>query len=46
LLAQLVIDNKNGELLPGAYAEGAFQAASGAAGPTCQAAGERSAIPG
>jgi len=27
LLAQLVIDNKNGELLPGAYAEVQFQAA-------------------
>jgi len=34
LLAQLVIDNKNGELLPGAYAEVHFHLPPGAAGPT------------
>jgi len=33
LLAQLVIDNKNGELLPGAYAEVHFHLPPGAAGP-------------
>src|ERR1700733_1709897 len=33
LLAQLVIDNKNGELLPGAYAEGGLNLPPGAAGP-------------
>jgi RND family efflux transporter MFP subunit len=33
LLAQLVIDNKNGELLPGAYAEVHFHLPAGAAGP-------------
>jgi RND family efflux transporter MFP subunit len=34
LLAQLVIDNKNGELLPGAYAEVHFKLPPGAAGPS------------
>ena len=34
LLAQLVIDNQNGELLPGAYAEVHFKLPPGAAGPT------------
>jgi RND family efflux transporter MFP subunit len=33
LLAQLVIDNKNGELLPGAYAEVHFHLPPGVAGP-------------
>ncbi len=33
LLAQLVIDNRNGELLPGAYAEVHFHLPPGAAGP-------------
>jgi RND family efflux transporter MFP subunit len=34
LLAQLVIDNRNGELLPGAYAEVHFKLPPGAAGPS------------
>src|ERR1700733_15300714 len=34
LLAQLVIDNKNGELLPGAYAEVHFKLPPGAGGPS------------
>ena len=34
LLAQLVIDNKNGELLPGAYVEVHFKLPPGAGGPT------------
>ena len=45
LLAQLVIDNKNGELLPGAYAEVHFHLPPGAAGPVIQGAGERVAVP-
>ena len=34
LLAQLVIDNKNGELLPGAYVEVHFKLPPGAGGPS------------
>ena len=45
LLAQLVIDNKNGELLPGAYAEVHFKLPPGAGGVVLQVAGERTVVP-